>query len=63
MGSSQQSTIDTADTLRKISVYIFLAVSACLVVVTARLAFDEIQGASAIRINPKVILTCLQLYP
>ena len=43
-GSSDQSTLNTSATLRRVSVYIFLAVSACLVLLTANLAFYELQG-------------------
>ncbi|EKM53605.1 uncharacterized protein PHACADRAFT_125442 [Phanerochaete carnosa HHB-10118-sp] len=46
MGSSQQSTLNTANSLREASVYIFLAVSACLVLVASHLAFEEVQAGS-----------------
>lgn len=48
LGSTQQSTLNTANGLRKASICIFLAVSACLILVAAHLAYDEIQRASAL---------------
>ncbi|EKM53588.1 uncharacterized protein PHACADRAFT_163896 [Phanerochaete carnosa HHB-10118-sp] len=44
LDSSQQSTLNTANSLRKASIYIFLAVSACLVLVASHLAYEEIHG-------------------
>lgn len=43
-GSTSQSTLNTAVTLRRVSIYIFLAVAAFLVLVTAHLAYDEYTG-------------------
>lgn len=44
--SSNQSTLDTASTLRKASVYIFLAVCACLVLVAGHLTLEEMMSGS-----------------
>lgn len=44
MGSQQQSTLNTGRTLRKASIYIFLAIAACLVLVTGHLAASELPG-------------------
>ena len=42
--SSNENTINTATTLRRASIYIFLAVSAALVLITGQLAFYEALG-------------------
>lgn len=42
--SSNESTLNTASTLRRASIYIFLAVSAALVLITGQLAFYEATG-------------------
>lgn len=52
LDSSQVSTINTANSLRKASIYIFLAVCACLVLVASHLAFEEIQGVCVTALLP-----------
>ena len=43
--SSKQSTLNTAASLRKASVYIFLVVCACLVLVAGQLTVEEMMSA------------------